>query len=96
MYEVKHNLSLPLINQLFKTNAAGHNLRINRYWELLRTISYGIETIRYRGPQTWDMLPNNIKESTNLEIFKYSIKNWKPVGCKCRLCKTVIPNLGFL
>ena len=77
MYQVKHNLSLPLINNLFKTNASGHNLRNNRYWEVqrVRTISYGIETIRYRGPQTWDMLPNKIKESTNLETFKNGIKN---------------------
>ena len=57
MYKVKHNLSLPLINNLFKTNASGHNLRNNRYWEVqrVRTISYGIETIRYRGPKTWGM-----------------------------------------
>ena len=100
MYKVKHNLSLPLINNLFKTNASGHNLRNNRYWEVQRalTITYGIETIEnnHRGPQTWDMLPNKIKESTNLETFKNGIKNWKPVGCKCRLCKTFIPNLGFL
>ena len=39
---------------------------------------------------------NDIKESESLEIFKNKIKNWKPDGCECRLCKTYVFNLGFI
>ena len=24
------------------------------------------------------------------------IKKWKPTECPCRICKTFIPNLGFV
>ena len=62
----------------------------------MRTVFYGTETIRYRGPKTWDIVPQHIKESKSLKQFKYQIKSWKPIGCTCRLCKTFIPELGFI
>ena len=98
MYKVKHNLSLPLINNLFNASEAGYDLRNNRCWEIprVRTNSYGTETIRYRGPQIWEMLPSCLKEIPRLTAFKNNIKKWKPMGCKCRLCKTFVPHLGFL
>ena len=32
----------------------------------------------------------------SLESFKSDIGNWKPEGCKCRLCKEYIPDLGYI
>ena len=74
------------------------NLRNNNDWEIpkVRTVNMGIETIRYRGPITWDLVPTKIKQSKSLSEFKTQIKEWKPQGCTCRLCKTYIHNLGFL
>ena len=48
----------------------------------------------HRGPKTWDLVPQEIKASRNLNEFKRKIKNWKPEGCTCRMCK--IPHLGFI
>ena len=62
----------------------------------VRTVAYGTETIRYRGPKTWDMLPHIIKDSKTLSEFKAKIKLWQPKDCTCRLCKTFIPELGFI
>ena len=62
----------------------------------VRSINNGIETFYYRGPKTWNLLPNNIKNSKNLLEFKRKIKTWRPEGCKCRLCKNYVCNLGFL
>ena len=56
----------------------------------INTVSYGMESLRYRGPLTWEIVSYNIKESTSLDIFKRKIKAWKPQGCTCRLCKTYI------
>ena len=50
----------------------------------------------YRGPQTWDIVPNEIKNSSSLEQFKQKIKLWKPLTCKCRLCKVYLHNIGFI
>ena len=75
-----------------------YNLRSKQIYtsENIRTVSYGSETISYRGPKTWTLIPEEIKNSTNLEEFKTKIKRWKPQGCSCRLCKAYISNLGFL
>ena len=62
----------------------------------VRTVNYGIETLRYRGPVVWNLIPDDIKKSKSLESFKDEIGNWKPQGCKCRLCKEYIPDLGYI
>ncbi len=98
MYKVRHNISPLPIQELFIKHDNTHDLRSEGCWVMpnARTVNYGTETIRYRGPKTWDLLPNDIKESESLAIFKEKVKNWKPHGCECRLCRTYIFNLGFI
>ena len=98
MYKVKHNLSPLPVRELFPQLDNIHYLRNKGCWEMpkARTVNYGIETIRYRGPKVWDLLPSDIKESDSLSSFKVNIKKWKPQGCTCRLCKTYIHDLGFV
>ena len=50
----------------------------------------------YRGPKTWEIVPQHIKEASNLYEFKRKIKLWKPQGCTCRMCKVYIINLRIL
>ena len=98
MYKVKNNLSPIPVQDIFKQYDNTQNLRDGKDWEIpkVRTVNKGIETIRYRGPITWDLLPKEIKESKTLTEFVTQIKDWKPTGCTCRLCKVYVFNLGFL
>ena len=98
MYKAKHNLSPLPVQELFKPADETYNLRNTRSWEIPRVqkVNYGLETLRYRGIITWDLVPDDIKESESLEMFKHKVKQWKPQGCTCRLCKTYIYNLGYL
>ena len=90
--------NIDIIINRYQSQGNIHNLRNDREWEVpkVRTVNNGIETIRYRGPKTWDLLPNVIKESKSLAEFQRKIRKWKPQGCTCRLCKVYIFNLGFL
>ena len=45
---------------------------------------------------TWEMLPDDLKLAKSIESFKDKIKNWKPVGCKCRLCKVYVEGVSYL
>ena len=85
MYKAKNELCPKPIQDLFKRN---ENEREGD-WFLpnTRTVNYGLETIRYRGPKTWSLVPNEIKSLDTLESFKEKIKLWKPKGCTCRLCE---------
>ena len=65
MYKIKNNLSPVPMQEIFKKHINTHDLRNNRSWDIskVRTVHYGTETLRYRGPKTWEMLPQNLKES---------------------------------
>ena len=61
----------------------------------ISTEQHGRETVRYRGPKTWNMLPNDIKDSESLSIFRNKIKKWKPTGCTCKLCLEFRTGIGY-
>ena len=98
MFKVKYELSSPLMEQIFTKNTATYNFRKDRDWVIPETNSvlYGTETVRYRGPLTWNMIPAKIKISSSLNEFKTKIKKWKPENCTCRLCKDYIYGVGFI
>ena len=92
-----NNLLSPLpVQDIFKRQGNTPDLRNDKCWKIsrVRTVNNGIETIRYRGPKTWN--PNEIKETKSLIEFKTKIKHWKPHRYTCRLCKVYISNFGFL
>ena len=98
MYKIKHKISPVLVQELFPNYENIHNLRNEKSWETtnIRTVGFGTETFLYRGQLTWHLLPDSIKNSNSLNEFKNKIKNWLPIGCTCRLCKTYVHNLGFI
>ena len=98
MFKVKNKIAPLPIQELFTEHTNLYDLRSERSWDIskVNTVHFGTETIRFRGPKTWEMLPCNIKESETLQEFKTKIKQWKPKDCTCRLCKTYIHNVGFI
>ena len=83
MYKAKNNLSPIPMQNIFKEHIDTYDLRNNRCWKVtkVRTVHHGTETIRYREPKTWEILPNEIKESKTRLEFKSKIKGWKPIDC---------------
>ena len=60
------------------------------------TTTYGIDTISLRRPQTWQDLPQDVKNSDSLNLFKSNIKGCGTLTCHCKLCKSFIPCVGFI
>ena len=88
-----------LVKALFPLRETVYNLRNNNPFQSStnpHSVYNGTETISYRGPKTWSLIPEVIKSAKTLQEFKTKIRGWIPVGCTCRLCKTYIPNLGFI
>ena len=98
MYKVKHNISPQIMNNIFVKKENMYDLRNNPTWKIraVKSVLHGTESLSFRGPKTWDMLPTDIKKSESLREFVFKVKKWKPEGCTCRLCKVYITNLGFL
>ena len=56
----------------------------------------GLETLSYRSPQLWSILPEIFRQTNSLVQFKESVRKWDSVDCLCRLCKLYLPHIGFL
>ena len=98
MYKTYKDLTPSLIKSIFPKRNIPYNLRNKNDFHSsnIRTVFNGMETISFRGPKIWGLVPDEIKNSKSLTEFKAKIWNWEPVGCTCRLCRTHIHNLGFL
>ena len=75
-----------------------YELRGNNFLERrsAKSVRYGTESISSLAPKILEILPNEIKDSDTLQIFKAKIKKWVPVDCPCRLCKIYLPQVGFI
>ena len=98
IFKTKSHLNPPFMRDIFQERNVNYNLRHGNDAQLpkVRTTSFGIKTITYLGSRLWQLLLQEIKQSNTLSIFKKRIKCWKGGECNCRLCKTYIPQVGFL
>ena len=98
LYKVKNNLSPTLMKDIFPERIIPYNLRnMNPFQSFnVKTVYNGTETLSFRGPKTWELVPEVMKSATSLEEFKAKIKYWEPHGCECRLCRVQVHHLGFL
>ena len=53
----------------------------------VKSVNWGLESIRVLGPKIWENPPNELKES--VDSFKTTIKRWKPESCPYRLYKLI-------
>ena len=104
MYKVKQGIAPPFMSDIFKLREIPINSVIGglRYqsefynYDNPRSIYNGIQTLRSFGPKIWNILPDNIKNSSNISSFKRQIKTWIPLNCPCKLCMRFLPGIGFI
>ena len=98
MFKIKNNESPLLMKSIFPDTTNPRDLRNKNPFQSnnVHSVYNGTETISFRGPKTWALVPDVIKQSKSLLEFKRKIKQWKPIGCSCRLCKTYVNNIGFI
>ena len=68
MYTIYNHLSPLPMQELFTKKDNTHDLRNKKCWESynVNRVRYGTETIRYRGPTPWELVPTVIRESNSL------------------------------
>ena len=60
------------------------------------TVTYGLESFGYKANQIWSSIPQEIRNSDNIDTFKKYISQNCSKLCNCNLCKRYIPNLGYV
>ena len=98
IYKALHNLSSPLMSELFQLTDKQYNLRQGKslITNNIKTVNYGSETISNLAPKIWHLVPDKIKDTDSLNVFKHKIKSWIPPICPCKLCRPYIQHVGFI
>ena len=98
LYKVFHGLSPSIMKIVFHFNTIiPYNLRSRNelYSRNPKAVKYETETLSYLAPKIWSLVPNAIKSSKSLDVFKSNIRQWKP-DCPCRLCKNYLQHVGVI
>ena len=77
IFKVKIGISPIIMTEIFKfCDNTTHNLRSGQVLERRhnRTNNFGVESISTLGAKIWALVPENLKQSTSLNIFKRGIK----------------------
>ena len=99
MFKVYRNRSPSIERELFqlRNNLRQYNLRQLPQFDLpnVRSFFWRTESISFRGPKIWNIVPTEFKKGTSLDGFKKLIKNGNLRTVHVKLCKSFIQNLGF-
>ena len=85
LYKFFHGLSPSIMKNVFHFNTnIPYNLRSRSklYSRNPKTVKYGTGTISYLAPKIWSLVPNAIKGSKSLDVFKSKMRQWEP-DCLC-------------
>ena len=86
IFKTLNNLNPNFIKDVFNFSPYSTHRKHNIFVHSRNTPIYDERSLRALGPHTWNSLPENIKSSTSIIIFKVFFKNWLRPKCKCKLC----------
>ena len=86
------------MNDIFRKKNTTYNTKNSSGFKTrnVKFVHYEFETIAYLGHKIWDRVPQKIKDSENINIFKPNIKLKKPEKCPWLLCKLYLTQIEFL
>ena len=89
VYKALKALSPEFMHNLFETKETKYALRRKNLLTLpeANSVKYGLNSVKFRASIQWNSLPNDIKLSDSLSIFKKRIKTWKEIKCNCIMCR---------
>ena len=96
-YKFSNGLSSPIMYDAFIIR---NNKYILRNFQCLystnkRTTKYRTETVTYRGPRIWNLVPEKTKNASFFDIFKKEIGKCKSEKYPGRICRTSIQHAGL-
>ena len=61
-----------------------------------RKVFFETVSLSFLAPKILKLIPQSLKDETELSQFKTKIKAWTTSQCPCRLCKKYIGHIGFI
>ena len=98
IFKIKKGFAPLIMGSILKGGNNTYNVRNFQEFETerKRTVYFGLETISYRSPQLWSLLPEHMRQLNSIDQFKRSVRQWVCNTCPCRLYKVCLQNVRFL
>ena len=89
IFKIYHNIGPNYLQNILEKSDNVYNTRNSKAicQPKVKYTKYGFNSFRYNGSQTWNNLPNNIKDVLSIKEFKTLINKWKGPQCSCSSCK---------
>ena len=96
IYKCLNGLSSPIMNEMFQIIDCHYSLKNLRVLASKRRSSkkYSIDTIK--GPQIWQIISLEIRNSESFSIFNLNINPMQRLSCRCKILCSFITNLRYI
>ena len=93
-----NDLSPDIMSDIFKLRENTNNLRNFHIFESQnpRTKDFALDSIAYKASHLLKNVPEEIRNSTSLPIFKKKIKKTPLISCSRNCCRKYIPRVEFI
>ena len=73
------------MNDILQTRTLTYNLRLQRNFarSFVNSRRFGLNSYCRFASKVWNILPSDIKNASNLHIFKNKVRKWEPKECHC-------------
>ena len=90
IYKTLNNLNPSFMKQIFELRLSSRPVReqykLNLNIPKNSQVTFGTKSLESLGAKIWNHLPDHIKSSKNLNVFKNLIKKWNGSSCSCDVC----------
>ena len=89
IHKTLNNTNPPFMQEYFIRKDVKYDLRTRDLLQIpaAKSISFGIDSIKFRGSLLWNSIHDLIKIASSAAIFKRNIKNWSGEECHCKICR---------
>ena len=96
LLKVEKGIANPILCYIFSLRSIDYNLRSHTDFSVssVNTAHFGLNSLRYFALTVWNMVPLELKNLNDVEIFKSEIRKWEPRQCECTLCLPYMHSTG--
>ena len=89
IYKTLNSTNPPFMQEYFirKDFKYDHRTRDLLQIPAAKSITFGIDSIKFRGSLLWNSIPDLIKRVSSAAILKRNIKNWSGEECCSKICR---------
>ena len=91
MYKCLHGLGPRYMREIFEATGVESCVGDKFFQPRVNSTTYGLHSLRHRGPKLWNALPSSTKPADDISGLKSNLANYKGLPCKCSLCKYNTP-----